>query len=86
MYLYGCEVQGDGDCSVIQQPNSLGVKTVCESSQVKSQSVYYRIHQISSAQRNSYDLAANIYAVDGIQQVTKITYTKITYNTITYNI
>ena len=35
--------------------------------------------QISSAQRNSYDLAANIYAVDGIQQVTKITYTKITY-------
>src|SRR4029434_2526745 len=33
VYLYGCEVQGDGDCSVllIQQPNSLGVKTVCES-------------------------------------------------------
>ena len=33
MYLYGCEVQGDGDCSVllIQKPNSLGVKTVCVS-------------------------------------------------------
>ena len=33
MYLYECEVQGDGDCSVllIQQPYSLGVKTVCES-------------------------------------------------------
>src|SRR4029434_532745 len=48
-------------------------------SQSQSQSVYCRIHQISSAQRNSYDLAANIYAVDGIQQVTQITYTKITY-------
>ena len=30
-------------------------------------------------QSPSYDLAANIYAVDGIQQVTQITYTKITY-------
>src|SRR4029434_6770151 len=48
---------------------------VCQS-QSQSQSVYCRIHQISSAQRNSYDLAANIYAVDGIKQVTQITYTK----------
>ena len=33
MYLYECEVQGDGDCSVllIQKPYSLGVKSVCES-------------------------------------------------------
>ena len=51
----------------------------CHLPQSQSQSVYCRIHQISSAQRNSYDLAANIYAVDGIQQVTQITYTKITY-------
>src|SRR4029434_3985650 len=44
----------------------LGPKRISSS---QSQSVSYRIHQISSAQRNSYDLAANIYAVDGIQHV-----------------